>query len=192
MAHAAGPWAGAREGVSMFTIDRLTAAELSAAAPELGELLVDTVAGGNSLGFLHPLEPTAAADWWRALVPDVTAGRLLVWAARSADDGRIAGTVSLRPAQPANGRHRGEVGKLMVHRRARGRGLAGGLLTALESAGTGLGLRLLVLDTETDSPAERFYRGAGWTPVGTVPDYATDPSGRPHPTTIFYKSLTTA
>ncbi|MFF2042654.1 GNAT family N-acetyltransferase [Kitasatospora sp. NPDC058170] len=172
----------------MFTISRLTADGLAAAAPELGALLAATVADGASLGFLAPLDPTAAADWWRALAPDVAAGRLLLWVARAQADGRVAGTVQLRPATAANGRHRAEVAKLMVHPTARGQRLAGRLLGALEAAAADLGIRLLVLDTETRSPAEKMYAAAGWTRVGTVPDYATDPTGVPHPTTIFFKA----
>ncbi|MEU6236856.1 GNAT family N-acetyltransferase [Kitasatospora sp. NPDC047058] len=203
----------------MYTVGRLTADELADAAGQLADLLVDTVDGGSSLGFLAPLDHADAAAWWQALVPDVAAGRLLLWAARpdgpgdgdangpdSPDGpdgtdgtawtngtapavGRIAGTVQLRPATPANGRHRGEVAKLMVHRTDRGQRLAGSLLAALEAEAAGRGIRLLVLDTETGSPAERMYEAAGWTRVGTVPDYATDPAGVPHPTTLFFKAL---
>ncbi|MGW4891868.1 GNAT family N-acetyltransferase [Kitasatospora sp. NPDC004240] len=173
----------------MYTIGRLSAAELADSAEELGGLLVDTVGGGSSLGFLAGLRPDEATAWWEALIPDVDAGRILLWTARSSQDGRIAGTVQLRPAVPANGRHRGEVAKLMVHRADRGRRLADRLLDALESAAAGLGLRLLVLDTETGSPAERMYERAGWTRVGTIPDYAADPAGTLHPTTLFYRSL---
>ncbi|MFD0272968.1 GNAT family N-acetyltransferase [Kitasatospora sp. NPDC127111] len=196
----------------MYTVERLTADELADAAGRLADLLVDTVDGGSSLGFLAPLDHADAAAWWRALVPEVAAGRLLLWVARpggrgGADAngpdgtngtdgtdgtgvaGRIAGTVQLRPAVPANGRHRGEVAKLMVHRADRGQRLAGSLLAALEAEAAGRGIRLLVLDTETGSPAERMYGAAGWTRVGTVPDYATDPAGVPHPTTIFFKAL---
>ncbi|MFB7613226.1 GNAT family N-acetyltransferase [Kitasatospora sp. NPDC056181] len=190
----------------MYTVELLTAEQLADASGRLAGLLVDTVDGGASLGFLAPLDHDAAAAWWRSLVPDVAAGRLLLWVARAGEDGgngtdaggagtedaggagRIAGTVQLRPATPANGRHRGEVAKLMVDPRDRGQGLAGRLLDALESAAAGRGIRLLVLDTETDSPAERMYEAAGWTRVGTVPDYATDPAGVPHPTTIFFKA----
>ncbi|MFJ8433369.1 GNAT family N-acetyltransferase [Kitasatospora sp. NPDC094019] len=195
----------------MYTVEPLTAEELLGSAERLGELLADTVDGGASLGFLAPLDPGAAADWWRALAPDIGAGRLLLWVARpaagavsgsDADSGsgsgagagsdagrRIAGTVQLRPASTANGRHRAEVAKLMVHRADRGRGLAGRLLAALETAAAGRGIRTLVLDTETDSPAERLYAAAGWTRVGTVPDFATDPTGAPHATTIYFKAV---
>ncbi|MEV0191992.1 GNAT family N-acetyltransferase [Kitasatospora purpeofusca] len=194
----------------MYTVRPVTAEELLGAAERLGGLLADTVDGGASVGFLAPLDPGAAADWWRALAPDVGAGRLLLWVAYpepdadadadaatdSGGDGdagrRIAGTVQLRPASTANGRHRAEVAKLMVHRADRGHGLAGRLLAALEEEAVGRGIRTLVLDTETDSPAERLYAAAGWTRVGTVPDFATDPAGVPHATTVYYKALRAA
>ncbi|MFF7589191.1 GNAT family N-acetyltransferase [Kitasatospora purpeofusca] len=198
----------------MYTVRPVTAEELLGAAERLGGLLADTVDGGASVGFLAPLDPGAAADWWRALAPDVGAGRLLLWVAypepdaesesdadadAGADAGsgsgagrRIAGTVQLRPASTANGRHRAEVAKLMVHRADRGHGLAGRLLAALEAAAVGRGIRTLVLDTETDSPAERLYAAAGWTRVGTVPDFATDPAGAPRATTLYYKALPAA
>ncbi|MEV7777211.1 GNAT family N-acetyltransferase [Kitasatospora sp. NPDC088351] len=176
----------------MYTISRVTADELLDSAVPLAGLLVDTVGAGASLGFLSPLDPAEAAAWWRALAPDVEAGRLLLWTARRDADGLIAGTVQLRPAASANGRHRAEVSKLMVDQADRGKRLAGYLLAALEFAAADLGIRLLVLDTQTGSPAERMYEAAGWTRVGIVPDYATDPAGVAHPTTIFFKSLTPA
>ncbi|MFE6050602.1 GNAT family N-acetyltransferase [Kitasatospora sp. NPDC056446] len=176
-------------GTDGYAVGRVTAEELHGAAEELGALLVDTVRDGASLGFLATLGRGEATAWWRALGPDVADGRLVLWTVRAGADGRLAGTVQLRPAAPANGRHRGEVAKLMVHPADRGHRLAGRLLAALEERALELGLRLLVLDTETGSPAERLYEAAGWTKVGSVPDYATDPKGVPHPTTIFFKAL---
>ncbi|WP_395293585.1 GNAT family N-acetyltransferase [Kitasatospora hibisci] len=173
----------------MYTVEQLTADELEGAAGQLATLLLETVAGGASLGFLASLDAEDAALWWRALVPDVAAGRLLLWTARTGGDDRIAGTVQLRPAVPANGRHRAEVAKLMVHPADRGQRLAGRLLAALEAGASERGIRLLVLDTETGSPAERMYAAEGWTRAGAVPDFATDPAGVAHPTTIFFKQL---
>ncbi|MBO1415944.1 GNAT family N-acetyltransferase [Streptomyces sp. FH025] len=173
-----------------YVVGELSAEELDGAAEELAGLLVETVHGGASVGFLAPLEPSEATAWWRALGPDVAAGRLVVWAVRANADGRLAGTIQLRPATPANSRHRGEVAKLMVHPADRGQRLAGRLLAVLEERAVELGIRLLVLDTESGSPAERMYEGAGWTRVGSVPDYAADPAGELHSTTIFFKSPT--
>ena len=47
------------------------------------------------------------------------------------------------------------------------------------------GLRLLLLDTETDSPAQPFYVARGWRVVGVIEDYAATPYGEPAATTIL-------
>ncbi|HEU5332822.1 MAG TPA: GNAT family N-acetyltransferase [Actinocrinis sp.] len=174
----------------MTAIARLSAEELLAASGQFAELLMDVVDGGASLGFLAPLAPADAAAWWESLAPAVDDGQLRVWAAQ--EGGRVVGTVSLRPELKANGRHRAEVTKLMVHRDARGRGVARRLLAAVEGAAAETGLSLLVLDTETGSPAERLYRAAGWTQAGIVPGYASDPAGVLRPTTIYFKALMTS
>ncbi len=77
----------------------------------------------------------------------------------------------------------------MVAKDARGRGLARRLLGVAEEAAVAAGVTLLHLDTETDSPAERLYAGAGWTRVGVIPDYAADPGGVLRPTTLYYKRV---
>jgi GNAT superfamily N-acetyltransferase len=77
----------------------------------------------------------------------------------------------------------------MVLRAQRGRGLGRDLLAVAEKGAADRGATLLVLDTQTDSPAERLYRASGWTAVGVIPDYATDPNGVPQPTTYFYKQV---
>ncbi|MFI6938130.1 GNAT family N-acetyltransferase [Streptomyces sp. NPDC050418] len=169
-----------------YSVEQLTSEDFAGAADGLGALLAATVADGASLGFLAGLTPDAAAEWWRGLTPEVGAGRRLVWVAR-ADDGRIAGTVGCTPGLKDNGRHRAEIVKLMVAPSARGHGLARRLLAAVEAYAAGAGVTLLVLDTETGSPAERMYRAAGWTEVGTVPGYAADPQGVLMPSTYFYK-----
>jgi GNAT superfamily N-acetyltransferase len=162
-----------------------TGGELVATADPLAALLVDTVHAGASLGFLAPLDRTTAAAWWCDLAPAVDAGRHALWVTR--DPEGITGTIGVRFTDLPNGTHRAEVVKLMVHRRARGRGLGRTLLAAAERGATGAGVRLLHLDTETGSPAEGFYRAAGWECAGVIPDFATDPYGTPRPTTLFYK-----
>ncbi|GAX49084.1 GNAT family N-acetyltransferase [Streptomyces olivochromogenes] len=171
----------------MTTVSRLDAQRLRASAGELAELLVDTVEGGASIGFLAPLERAKAVAWWEERVDSVSAGRLAVWVAHTAD--RILGTVSLVFPDKPNSRHRAELVKLMVHRDGRGQGLGRVLLTTAEHAAATAGITLLHLDTETDSPAESLYRSAGWTRLGAIPDYAATPSGELCPTTIFYKRV---
>ncbi|MEU8762650.1 GNAT family N-acetyltransferase [Streptomyces sp. NPDC048659] len=153
------------------------------AADGLGDLLVDAVASGASLGFLAPLEPAEAAAWWTG-----AAGDREVWAAYGPGD-EVLGAVTLVRDGKANGRHRGEIAKLVVHRAARGRGLGPRLLAAAEAHAAATGLTLLVLDTETGSPAERLYRAAGWSEAGSIPDFAAGPGGALKATTLFYKRL---
>ncbi|MFE3068236.1 GNAT family N-acetyltransferase [Streptomyces sp. NPDC059247] len=170
-------------------VARLTADEVRRhAADGLAALLVDAVDDGASVGFLAPLEPAVAASWWSGAAEEAERGVREVWAAHG-PDGSLTGVVTLVRAGTANGRHRGEVSRLLVHRSARGRGLGRVLLAEAEAHASATGLTLLVLDTRTDSPAERLYRGAGWTAAGTIPDFAADPAGVPRATTLYYKRL---
>ncbi|MFD0569266.1 GNAT family N-acetyltransferase [Kitasatospora gansuensis] len=103
----------------------------------------------------------------------------------------MLGTVQLRLTSYPNGRHRADLAKLLVHRDARGRGLGRRLLELAEQGAAEHGVTLLLLDTQTDSPAEQLYRAAGWTAFGTVPEHAADPAGVLRPTTFFHKALRT-
>ncbi|WP_405896638.1 GNAT family N-acetyltransferase [Streptomyces sp. NBC_00727] len=171
----------------MTEIAPVSGPELVTYADELAALLVETVGGGSSVGFLVPLDRGVAAEWWRARAASVEAGQLGVWIAR--DGERIAGTIGLVRTPLPNARHRAEVAKLMVRPSARGRGLGRELLAAVERAAAEEGVTLLVLDTESGGPAERLYRAAGWTECGSVPDYAADPAGVLKPTTFYYKAV---
>jgi GNAT superfamily N-acetyltransferase len=168
-------------------VTRLDETQLREQIEDLAALLVDTVADGASIGFLAPLDRTAALAWWKERAAAVSAGRLAVWAVR--DGERAVGTVSLAFADKPNSRHRAELVKLMVHRDARGRGLGRSLLATAEAAAIGAGVTLIHLDTETDSLAERLYGSAGWTRAGVIPDYAASPDGVLRPTTIYYKHV---
>lgn len=172
----------------MAPTELLTAGRLRAAAPALAGLLLDAVDGGASVGFPAGFTADDATAWWLARAAAVDDGRLLVWTA--GPPGRPDGTVSLSLEQLPNGAHRAEVSKLLVHRDARGRGLGRHLLAVAEHAAAERGRSLLLLDTETGSPAERLYGSAGWTRLGSVPGYATDPGGALRGSTFFYKQLT--
>ncbi|MFI6934862.1 GNAT family N-acetyltransferase [Streptomyces sp. NPDC050287] len=166
-------------------VTRLHAARLEAAVEELADLLVDTVDDGASVGFLAPLDRAAAVAWWKERAAAAASGHLAVWTAH--DGNRTVGTVTLAFPDKPNSRHRAELVKLMVHRDSRGQGLGRRLLAVAERAAVEAGVTLLHLDTETDSPAERLYRTAGWTVAGVIPDYAANPSGVLRPTTLYYK-----
>ncbi|MDX3712230.1 GNAT family N-acetyltransferase [Streptomyces europaeiscabiei] len=168
-------------------ISRLDGSPPLSLVEELADLLVDTVHGGASIGFLFPLDRAGAVAWWKERANAVAAGSLAVWVARDGD--RVVGTVGLVFPDKPNSRHRAELVKLMVHRDGRGQGLGRALLATAERAAADAGITLLHLDTETGSPAERFYGRAGWTRIGTIPDYAADPHGTLRPTSIHYKRV---
>jgi ribosomal protein S18 acetylase RimI-like enzyme len=183
---AAGPEAPSKSA-SGAVISRLTGRQPPSLVEGLADLLVDTVRGGASVGFLAPLDRAAAVAWWRERVEAVRSGGQAVWVAR--DGARVLGTVGLVFPDRPNSRHRAELVKLMVHRDGRGRGLGRALLATAERAAAEAGVTLLHLDTETGSPAERLYDGTGWTRIGQIPDYAADPHGTLRPTSVYYKRV---
>jgi GNAT superfamily N-acetyltransferase len=155
---------------------------------DLADVLVDAVHGGASVGFVLPFDLEDATAYWRRVLRDVEAGAALLIGSFAGD--RVDGTVQLRLEMPPNQPHRAEVAKLLVHRRARSRGLGEALLAAAEAEARRRGRTLLVLDTIAGSDAERLYRHTGWTLAGTVPDYALMPTGsEPRATAIFWKRL---
>lgn len=84
--------------------------------------------------------------------------------------------------------HRADLSKLLVHRRARRRGIGAALMHAAEAEAHRLGRTLLVLDTATDE-AERPYEHLGWRRIGVIPGYALMPRGAPCATAIYYRDL---
>ena len=153
----------------------------------LAAVLVDCVDGGDSVGFLHPLAPAKARAFWGRVATAVAAGERALLVAE--DHGGIVGTVQLVLAQPENQPHRADLAKMLVHRRARRRGLGTALLAAAEGLARDCGKTLLVLDTNEGSDAERLYARMGWVRVGTIPDYSLQPRGGLRATTLFYKAL---
>ena len=154
----------------------------------LSDVLLDCVAGGASVSFMHPLSPDGAEAFWRRIAASLARGERLLLAAEDAA-GAIVGTVQVVLDQPENQPHRGDLAKMLVHRRARRQGVGAALLAAAERGAMGAGKTLLVLDTVTGGDAERLYSRHGWQRVGEIPNYALWPDGRPCATTIFWKSL---
>jgi GNAT superfamily N-acetyltransferase len=155
---------------------------------ELSDVLIDCVEGGASVGFMHPVARAKATAFWRGVAESAARGERLVLAARDAS-GTIVGTVQVIWAQYENQPHRGDVAKMLVHRRARRRGLGAALLAAAELGAIVAGRTLLVLDTVTGADGERMYARHGWRRSGEIPDYALLPDGRLCSTTVFFKSL---
>jgi len=153
----------------------------------LADVLVDCVAGGASVSFMHPFPHDRALAFWRRIAQEVRAGNRALIVAE--DEAGICGTVQLALDVPENQPHRAELVKMLVHRRARRQGLAFALMRAAESAALECGRTLLVLDTVTGSTAERLYARLGWQRLGVVPRYALMPDGAFCDATFFYKEL---
>lgn len=168
-------------------VRELTGTEAHTRRPELIELLMDCVEGGASVSFMWPFPSANAEAFWRGVAQDVERGARLLLAAEDAD-GRICGAVQVVLDQPENQPHRADLAKMLVHRRARRRGVGAALMQAAEAAAHRAGKGLLVLDT-ANPDAARLYERAGWRRVGVVPGYALTPDGRPCDTTYFYKAL---
>jgi GNAT superfamily N-acetyltransferase len=166
-------------------IRRLTGEAIAGCAESLGALLVDAVADGASVGFMAGLAQDEAARYWR----DVA----------SRDDGRVVlvvesvdgidGAVSIVPLPGAFQRHRAEIAKLVVHRRARGRGLAAALMTAAEAEARAMERPVVTLMTRRGSAGDRLYRRLGWTLVGVIADDSLAPDGAIVDAALFRKRL---
>lgn len=167
----------------------LTGPEAHQRIAELSAVLIDSVEGGASVGFMAPLTRERAEAFWRRVADGVAAGARLLLVVEERTDGGIVGTVQIVFAVPENQPHRGDVAKMLVHRSARRHGLGASLMRAAETAALAAGKTLLVLDTVTGSDAERLYQRLGWIRVGVVPDYALWPDGQLCATTFFYKRL---
>jgi GNAT superfamily N-acetyltransferase len=154
---------------------------------ELALVLIDCVDGGASVSFMHPLSRERATDFWRAVATGVAGGERALLIAE--DAGGVCGTVQLVLKQPDNRPHRADLGKMLVHRRARHQGLGAALMRAAETAARECGKTLLVLDAVTNGDAARLYERLGWERVGDIPGYAFFPRGGLCGTTVYYRNL---
>jgi GNAT superfamily N-acetyltransferase len=166
----------------------LDAARYAEIVDELGALLADAVDSGASVNFVRPFSVGDGIAWWRSRHGDVAGGAIRPIVARV--DGRVVGVVLLVLSRNPNSPHRAEVQKVIVERRARGRGIGSGLMRAVEELALTDGRWLLVLDTQSGTDAERLYRRLGWQEFGVVPNHSLRADGHVLlPTTFFWKDL---
>jgi len=152
----------------------------------LARVLIDCVDGGASVGFMHPVSWEKALAFWRGIAGDVERGARALLIAEDQSD--ILGTVQIVLDQPENQPHRGDISKMLVHRRARRRGIGAALMHAAEAVARDCRKSLLVLDTASGDD-ERLYARLGWTLAGLIPDYALWPAGGFCSTSVFYRKL---
>ena len=157
------------------------------ALEQLAAVLVDCVEGGASVSFMAPFSLAEGFAFFQKVAGSVASGDTVLLAARL--DDKIVGTVQLGLDTPPNQPHRADIKKLLVHRSARGHGVAAALMTQVEVHAKRRGRWLLVLDTVPGDNGHRLYLREGWTQTGTIPDYALFPDGRLCDTAIMHKRL---
>lgn len=175
------------------SIERLATPVSPREVSELAALLCDAVNSGSAVSFLAPLASETAEAWWRKTIEGADPKTIFLIARMPGNQEReIVGTVQLHASWAPNQPHRADIAKLIVHRRARGKGIGQALMQEVEQAAAEFGYTLLVLDTRRGCEAESLYKKLGWTIAGIVPNFAINADGSGlHDTVIFYKELTT-
>jgi ribosomal protein S18 acetylase RimI-like enzyme len=156
----------------------------------LSEILVEAVASGGSVSFMHPLPLEAAGTFWQNSLASAERGERVVLGAF--DGERLVGTVTLLLDLPPNQPHRAEIAKMMTRISHRGRGVATALMGAAEHIAVERGRTLLVLDTAVEDGASELYQALGFTLTGVIPDYALKPYGGLTGTMIYWKRIPAA
>lgn len=167
----------------MFSIQPLTKENL----PALCKLLIETVADGGSVSFMHPLSKKDAAEFWEQSLDMAAKGKRIILGAFN--DNILAGTVTLLLDLPPNQPHRAEIAKMMTATAFRKRGAARLLLEEAEKIAREKGRWLIVLDTAEEEGASGFYEKQGYQRVGVIPDFALKPHGGLTGTVLYYKRL---
>jgi acetyltransferase len=130
---------------------------------QLADLLLDAVACGAFSSFALDLDSRQAQGYWDDVRTAVAAGTRTLLAA--SHDGALLGAVQLDLCQRPGGGHRADVQALMVHSRARRRGIGGVLLRAAEAEARALGRDTLRLAAEPGSGAEALIHDLGYARV---------------------------
>lgn len=153
----------------------------------LADLLIETVAAGGSVSFMHPLSRADADAFWAGSLAAAGRGERIVYGAFLGET--LAATLTLLLAMPPNQPHRAELAKMMTTVPARGRGLATALIRRAEADAIAAGKTLLMLDTAADEGAAGLYEKAGFVPGGSIPDFALKPHGGLTATLFYWKRL---
>jgi ribosomal protein S18 acetylase RimI-like enzyme len=153
----------------------------------LRELLIEAVASGGSVGFMHPLAPNLADRFWTASLAAAARDERIIFGAFDHDE--LVGTVTLLLDMPPNQPHRAEIAKMMTRPSHRGRGVATALMREAEFIAIARGRSLLVLDTAVEDGASALYERVGFRLSGIIPDYALKPLGGLTGTMIYWKRI---
>ena len=153
----------------------------------LTEILIEVVAAGASVHFMHPLKREDANLFWDSALAAAARGERVILGAWDGD--YLTGTVTLQLHCPPNQPHRAEIAKMMTRLSHRGRGIGTALLQAAEKLAVQYRRTLLVLDTAQDEGASAFYERQGYRLAGEIPGYAFRPHGALTATMIYWKRI---
>ena len=170
------------------TITTLNAQDFSQYNLLLAGLLIDSVNGGASVGFLPPLSQEVALQYWGEVRAEIARGHKTVLILK-VDHQQLVGAVQLAYTDKPNARHRAEVQKLLVHSNFRRQGYAQKLMLAAEETARQQGKTLLVLDTRQGDPSEKLYLKLDYQKAGQIPQYAESANGQLDTTVFFYKLM---
>jgi ribosomal protein S18 acetylase RimI-like enzyme len=151
------------------------------------DLLIQTVAEGGSVSFMHPLGREQAGAFWDGSLAAAARGERIILGAFDGDD--LVGTVTLLLDCPPNQPHRAEIAKMMTRPDRRGQGFGTALMRAAEALAVARGRTLLVLDTASEGGAAGLYERLGFVRAGEIPDYALKPHGGLAGTLIYWKRI---
>lgn len=168
-----------------FTIQPLYAQPQTIAA--LADLLIETVANGGSVSFMHPLSREQATAFWENALTAAGRGERIILGALDGDT--LLGTVTLLLDCPPNQPHRAEIAKMMTSFTRRNQGIARALALEAERIAVERGKTLINLDTAADEGAAGFYEKLGYLKAGEIPDYALKPHGGLTATILYYKRI---
>ena len=129
----------------MFEIRRSNTIQIRQCVVAPAEVLHDCVQGGSAVRFMADFTLADAVAFFVLAIASVERGERILFA--EFVGGKLVGTVRLILAMPPNQLQRGEVAKLLVHRSARGQGIARRLMARVEVAARQAGKSLLVLHT---------------------------------------------
>jgi ribosomal protein S18 acetylase RimI-like enzyme len=153
----------------------------------LANLIIETVAHGGSVNFMHPLAPEVAAAFWQGSLAEADKGERIVLGCYDGEE--LVATVTLLLNCPPNQPHRAEIAKMMTRVSHRGRGIATALLHEAERIAIAKGKTLLNLDTAEEEGAAGLYEKLGFIKTGVIPYFALKPHGGFTGTIIYWKLL---
>jgi len=166
-------------------VEVMSVDDAAKAVPRLATILVDAVASGAGVSFLHPLLQTDAEQFWLNQLPNVKTGKTFILVCRDSLR-QIMGLVLLDRAWAPNQTHRAEVAKLLVHSDFRRQGVGSALMQHMEKLAQKIGLKMINFDAVAGSPSDQLYRMMGYHIVGTVPGYAYSGTGEKLDDVVFF------